>query len=178
MTTLRVVSCGQSVSNIVMTLMLTLNFPYLRHIIDLMVKPAKPVGQAYAHTMRSQIMIRKTQPVGWAHDVRTYWISVVENWRSCYIVEIMDLWWKIVVHMNRSVKFCSNKTMKHMGFSPKCKTVLLFTKIYYRSNQPVQELDRLVHGRVIAVGHSYVKITTRLPFSILLAVFFQIDLQS
>ena len=78
MTTLRVASCGQSFSNVVMTVMLTFQinfyktangmedgnlpyfiyktankeengnlvvvFLYLRHIIDLMVKPAKPVG--------------------------------------------------------------------------------------------------------------------------------------
>ena len=37
----------------------------------------------------------------------------------------LGLWWKIVTHINKSVNFCSNKTMKHMGFSPKCKKVLL-----------------------------------------------------
>ena len=32
-------------------------FPYLRHIIDLVVKPAKPVGWAYALKMKSHISI-------------------------------------------------------------------------------------------------------------------------
>ena len=60
---------------------------YLRHIIDLMVKPSKPVGGAHAHTMRSHIM--KGQRVRWVHDL---WIvNLLHNLENVYIAEMRPM---------------------------------------------------------------------------------------
>jgi len=55
--------------------------------------------------------------------------------------------------MNRSVSFCSNKTMEYVGFQ--LRRFCSEQNIHYRSNLSAQELDRVVQDGVIAVGRSY-----------------------
>jgi len=42
----------------------------------------------------------------------------------------LDLWWKMVTHMNRLVSSCSNKTMKFVGFQLEVSEGFALNKIF------------------------------------------------
>ena len=72
----------------------------------------------------------------------------------------LDLWWKVVYTHEQISEFLQKQNCgAHRFLAGSVRKFCSVHNICYRSKLSVQELDKVVHSGVIAVGHSYGRCT-------------------